>query len=276
MSRWIGIDFSGNHLEWRPGRRKSNVWIAELVDTLGGLSLERLYRVQSLPGDGPPFERLGRFLAAGEFIAAAIDAPFALPAEFMPASGFEGLKGLVAEMPHEGRPFPKAVHLIEAVASEHQPRGLKAYRATEDEWRARGVNVRSTMWAGPRGGAAFTLACVRLLGLSGLPVWPWAKSGGALVAEAFPAAQLREWGLPHQGYNGQKKDAPAVRVRIVEGVCERFPALDLGEYRATIEDDADALDALLCAFSARAVSEGRLASLPGEQAESEGWIAVHR
>ena len=39
---------------------------------------------------------------------------------------------------------------------------------------------------------------------------------------------------------------------------------------------ADALDAVLCAFAAVAVTEDRLAVQPPPDAGAEGWIAVHR
>lgn len=52
--------------------------------------------------------------------------------------------------------------------------------------------------AGPRGGAAMTAACLKLLHEANCPIWPWQRSARRLLAEAFPAAQLRHWQLPHQ------------------------------------------------------------------------------
>jgi hypothetical protein len=51
--------------------------------------------------------------------------------------------------------------------------------------------------------------------------------------------------------------------------------LELGALRERMEASADALNAALCAFAAIAVTEGRLASAPAEDASEEGWIAVH-
>lgn len=44
--RWIGIDFSGNHLMWRPGCTRSNVRIADVRGENGGLTLHDVRRVQ--------------------------------------------------------------------------------------------------------------------------------------------------------------------------------------------------------------------------------------
>jgi len=78
--RWLGIDFSGNHLMWRNGCTRSNVWIAELHAVGRGLELVDLRPVQQLAGDGEPFARLVALLRAGDHEAAAVDAPFSVPA----------------------------------------------------------------------------------------------------------------------------------------------------------------------------------------------------
>jgi hypothetical protein len=65
--------------------------------------------------------------------------------------------------------------------------------------------------------------------------------------------------------------------------AERSGDADLGclmfgttRFRRAMLDSADALDAVVCAFAARAVARGALASLPpGDAPPVEGWIAVH-
>jgi len=114
-----------------------------------------------------------------------------------------------------------------------------------------------------------TAAALKLI--SGSRLWPWAAPGGGLVAEAFPMAQLRAWALPFIGYNGSQPEAFANRQRIAEAV-NRF--VRLGNFRGEVEESADALDAVLCAIAAIAVSTGRLASEPEAVAELEGWIPV--
>jgi len=65
MARWLGIDFSGNHLMWRAGCTRSNVWIADVRREDGGLVLHDVGQVQRLAGSGDPFDRLAALLAGG-------------------------------------------------------------------------------------------------------------------------------------------------------------------------------------------------------------------
>jgi predicted nuclease with RNAse H fold len=50
--------------------------------------------------------------------------------------------------------------------------------------------------------------------------------------------------------------------------------LEIGEFKQKLLDSADAIDAVLCAFAAKAVSEGELAT-QAEAFDDEGQIAVH-
>jgi len=84
MSRFLGIDFSGNHLMWRPGCGQRNVWISDVRKSGDCLVLERLLRVQGLPGNEHPLERLAALLREGDFEAAPIDGPFSVPRAFIP------------------------------------------------------------------------------------------------------------------------------------------------------------------------------------------------
>ncbi|OAN60963.1 hypothetical protein A6A05_07080 [Magnetospirillum moscoviense] len=142
----------------------------------------------------------------------------------------------------------------------------KDYRAAEQAWRARGLNVRSSTWRQPRGGAPFTAAALKLIAAAGMPpCWPWVRSGSGVLAEAFPMAQLKQWGLPYQGYAGSAE----LRGEILESLRTR---LDLGRWRQACLDSPDALDAVLAALAALAVAD-RTAPFP-EDCDEEGWIAV--
>jgi hypothetical protein len=234
----------------------------------------RLFRVQQLEGDGPPFERLAKFLRAGQFAAAAIDAPFSVPSSFVPSAGHTELLTLVGALPNGARPFPRGADFVAAVtrssASLTPPKPL---RTTERHWQRRGVNVRSTLWAGHRGGAPFASACLRLLNMAGRPLWPWSTTSGTLV-EAFPAAQLRQWNLPHNAYSDAGSSARAARELIVAKLSS---LVVLDDFHETILDSTDALDATIAAFAAVAVSNDAVAHPPDRAfAGSEGWIAVHR
>ena len=65
---------------WRPSVRRSNVWVstAQVHEEL--MEVVELRPVQDLPGGSHPFQRLVTLLVRGEYCAAGIDAPFALPA----------------------------------------------------------------------------------------------------------------------------------------------------------------------------------------------------
>ncbi len=199
MVRYIGIDFSGAIAPWRVQNSRPTIWIATLEELrLRRLSLSSLLPVQALPGYGRPFLKLASLLAAGEFEAAAIDAPFSLPAAYLPAGGHADLLGRIRLTANgEGRDFPEGRALLSLVGRFATLSEAKPLRMTERYWAARHINVRSTLWAGARGGAPFTAACLRLLDTVSRPIWPW-SAGTGILGEAFPAAQLLEWGIPYQ------------------------------------------------------------------------------
>jgi predicted nuclease with RNAse H fold len=257
---------------WGPGRTKSNVWVAEVQRLGDELELVELRQVRRLPGAAPPFTRLKNYLSSAGFKAAAIDAPFSVPKEFVPEQGHQALLETVDDLPCPERPFPKGEEFFSAVTGgPERLKSLKPLRETEDLWKKRGIEVRSTLWTGRRGGAPMTSACLKLLAGASFPIWPWDGRPGCAV-EAFPAAQLWQWGLPHEGYNGKGDHKEAMRSCIVDGLVDR---IDLGEHRDTMMTSADALDAVLCAFAAIAVTEEQLAFPPESSAKKEGWIGVH-
>ncbi len=279
--RWIGIDFSGNYRMWTPGCGRSNVWIAEVRRTGSRFMLASLQRVQELEGGVHPFKRLVNMLAGGKYAAAAIDAPFSVPERYVPRGCHNALLELVGGIQLDGkRPFPEAKAFVTTVAGRPPPlEPPQPLRRTEAYWRGKRVNVRSTLWVRPRGGAAMTAACLTLLHRAGRPIWPWMKgTRDGLLVEAFPAAQLRHWGLPHQQYDNGKEKASLKRQnrkKIADGTSTRFR---LGQFRGILEKNADALDSVVCAFAAIAVTTGGIAVEPNADAEvrKEGWIAVHK
>jgi Protein of unknown function (DUF429) len=216
-----------------------------------------------------PFDRLVKLLAAGDFEAAAIDAPFSLPSAYMPPGGHLELLRRVAALPDgPDRPFPigeSIIELGEAVAVKDRAKPL---RQTEKDWASRDVNTRSTMWNGPRGGAPFAAACLRLLERSGRPCWPWATFQPGILVEAFPAAQLRHWGLPHQGYSGPR--SANVRAMILSSLNAR---LRVSAFHAQIiVENTDALDAVIAVFAGLAVAKRAVVGFRAPYAD--GFIAV--
>jgi hypothetical protein len=269
MSRFIGIDFSGGARPWKRSVSRPTVWLAILEDTGERLELTEVITVQELEGSDPPFDRLVRLLAVADFHAAAIDAPFSLPLAHMPGGGHAELLRRVAALPNgSDRPFPRGACIValgEAVAPKdcHKP-----LRQTEKCWASKGVNTRSTMWAGRRGGAPFAAACLRLLERSQRPCWPWAPFRPGILCEAFPAAQLRQWRLPHQGYS--KLGAVSARATIVASLIKRVRVS--ASHAQILLQNTDALDAVIAAFAGVAVATGTVVGFDVPYAD--GVIAV--
>ncbi len=267
---WLGLDFSGDAGKWTARCSRSNVWLATLDEKRGKPVVRSIQRVQEIAGDMHPFDRLANYLAKTDFACAGIDAPFALPKEHMPIGGHAALLKHAAALLREGRPFAKGAALVEWANTLSPLRSAKPLRETERKWRERGLNVRSTLWNGPRGGAPFTAACLTLLHAAGRPCYPWAKSGDGMMLETFPMAQLAVWNLPYVGYDGDK-GADARQV-IVASVSKKVEMPD--DITTLCLASADALDAVLCATIARAWSKGTLLDYGATKHPIEGWIVV--
>jgi hypothetical protein len=269
----LGIDFSGSADQWRPRPSASAVWIARISGK--SPKLVDLRRVQDLPGIGTPFARLVTLLRNGGFDVAGIDAPFAPPDGYFTGSRAMLLEAVRA-LPRGDRPFPTGTQLVELLAPALTPRGRKVHRATERHWQEKRINVRSVLWNGARRGAPFAAACFTLLAECGIPAWPWTRAGVSLLAETFPAAQLRTWDLPCVGYNDPKPAAPENRRKIIAGLLARMRLSISADQRKVMTSSADALDSVICALAARGLAMDALAVPPGPSAEREGWIVVHR
>jgi predicted nuclease with RNAse H fold len=269
FARYLGIDFSGNFRMWSPGCTRSNVWIAEVDSTPSGLVLQSLGRVQSLqPESEPPFSRLAARLRRRDFVAAAIDAPFSVPVKYLHPRTHRDLLQQVASLPLErGRPFPSGGDLVDFLNCPRQT--AKTWRDTEEFWRKRGLNVRPALWNGARPGAPMTAACLKLLWQSECPIWPWQSNGPGLLMEAFPAAQLQHLGLKHQRYDGHNGKENRFTI-----IAELGEAIRLGKFREKMQASADALDAVICAFAAIAVGEGRPLQPTEISFPEEGQIAI--
>ena len=242
------------------------------VSTVDDRRLVDLRPVQALEGVGSPFERLVAVLSAGRFMAAGIDAPFCIPARHMPAGGHDALVKAVGAMEAAvDRPFPRGAALVDMAKSVAGLESAKPLRATELVWKLKGLNVRSALWNGPRGGAPFAVACLSLLARAGRPVWPW-RSGEGMLVEAFPAAQVKQWlrRLPSYG----RPDQQAARIELVALVEARLEVPEA--LKAMMLESADALDATLAAFGAMAAASGDVTDDPPPIGSVEGAIAVHR
>ncbi len=97
--------------------------------------------------------------------------------------------------------------------------------------------------------------------------------GSGSLAEVYPAAALKVWGLPHRGYKGPSNRGP--RDVVVDRLKKAAPWLELGSHERVLRDSDHVLDALVCALVARAKQLGRT-ELPTDPAlaRAEGWIHV--
>jgi len=274
---FIGIDFSGNADQWKARVSNPIVWIA-LLSSEPIPKVLSLEPVQKLFETGDPFGSLATFLEKGDFIAAGIDAPFSVPASFVPRGDWNGLIDAIGKLSHHGRPFPDACSFLDLITAEAWRKNPgKDLRLTERFWKRRKINVRSSLWWKPRGGAPFAAACMKLIGMTGRPCWPWVQTAErGILVEAFPAAQLREWKLNHQKYNGD--EGRITRGQIVDQLGDR---IEFGYSDETVRKSADALDAVLAAFAGIACHRGTWRKPDVEHADYEkiaieGWISVHR
>lgn len=98
------------------------------------------------------------------------------------------------------------------------------------------------------------------------------RTGTGAIAEVYPAASLKIWGLPWRGYKSAKNRA--VLGEVVDGLLAAAPWLRLGEYEALCRHSDHVLDAVVAALAARAVVLGRATVADREVARAEGWIAL--
>jgi len=107
---------------------------------------------------------------------------------------------------------------------------------------------------------------------------PVDRTGRGVVAEVYPAAALRAWGLSDRGYK-RNEQAPALAA-LVDGLVERIPWLRFadGSAEESCRRSHDAFDALISALVARAVQLDRTTWPDTDEgwrlACIEGWIHV--
>jgi predicted nuclease with RNAse H fold len=123
--------------------------------------------------------------------------------------------------------------------------------------------------------AHVALRCAVLLARLEAAGGPVDRSGSGAVAEVYPAASLRSWGLDHRGYK-QKTKADALG-RLVDRLLEEAPWLDCATHEQAMRRSHDVFDAVIAAMTARAVVLGQTIPPTGDDlaaATAEGWITV--
>ena len=162
------------------------------------------------------------------------------------------------------------------------PTGLNglAWRRTLSK-RETDLEVRRVTGINPLPVAADRIAAVAMRGAGVLGALaqagtPVDRAGGGRIVEAYPAAAMKLWGLPHQSYKGRTKLSGLAA--IVDALKQALPGLRLGaESEALCRRSDDALDAVICAILARAAAAGAVSQPPQdlrEQAAREGWIVL--
>ena len=182
-----------------------------------------------------------------------VDCPFGWPSTFVGLVSDHQRAQLQAP-PSSGREWRRSLTMRATDEHVHRVTGLTPLSVSADR-----IAHATLRWAA-------IAASVAAAGLDA------SRDGSGLLAEVYPAAALRLWGLPHRGYKGSANRA--VRGELVDRLAAGAPWLHLGEFEELCRTSDHALDAVLCALLARAVACGRTQPAGRHQPEAiqEGWI----
>jgi predicted nuclease with RNAse H fold len=107
---------------------------------------------------------------------------------------------------------------------------------------------------------------------------PQARDGSGRLAEVYPAASLKSWGLLARGYKGRGGAETQRLAELLDGLQQAAPWLDLAGNEDRLAASDDLFDALVASLTARAVALGSTLR-PGagdaraaRAARTEGWI----
>ena len=106
---------------------------------------------------------------------------------------------------------------------------------------------------------------------------PQARDGSGRLAEVYPAASLKTWGLPARGYKGRGGPEAQRLADILDSLTAAAPWLDLAGHQEHLAGSDDMLDALIASLTARAVALDRTVRPDAGHARAavtEGWIHV--
>lgn len=104
---------------------------------------------------------------------------------------------------------------------------------------------------------------------------PQLRDGSGRLAEVYPAASLKMWGLSARGYKGRGSSEAERLAVLVGNLKEQAPWLDMGGYSRQLAGSDDMFDAVVASLTARAVALRRTAGpdeAHTEAARTEGWI----
>ena len=104
---------------------------------------------------------------------------------------------------------------------------------------------------------------------------PQARDGSGRLAEVYPAASLKSWGLLARGYKGRGGTETQRLTVLLHALQQAAPWLDLAGHEDRLAGSDDMFDALIAALTARAVALGvtlRPDAAHVRAALTEGWI----
>ena len=104
---------------------------------------------------------------------------------------------------------------------------------------------------------------------------PQPRDGSGRLAEVYPAASLKSWGLLARGYKGRGGVETTRLAELLAGLRGAAPWLDLAGCEDRLAGSDDLFDALIAALTARAVVLGSTLRPDADHAaaaRSEGWI----
>lgn len=102
-----------------------------------------------------------------------------------------------------------------------------------------------------------------------------ARDGSGQLAEVYPAASLKLWGLNARGYKGRGSTEAERLSVLLANLREQAPWLDLAGHQERLAGSDDLFDAVIASLTARAAAVGRTLrpdKAHAEAARSEGWI----
>ncbi|WP_413250250.1 DUF429 domain-containing protein [Sinomonas flava] len=106
---------------------------------------------------------------------------------------------------------------------------------------------------------------------------PEPRDGTGRLAEVYPAASLRLWGIHARRYKGTNATESAARAEVISQLSAAAPWLGTNGHEDAMAHSDDAFDAVVASLSARAVAIGATLRPNEEQADlarSEGWIHI--
>jgi len=104
---------------------------------------------------------------------------------------------------------------------------------------------------------------------------PQPRDGSGRLAEVYPAASLKLWGLVARGYKGQGTPETERLSMLLANLRQQAPWLDLAGQEDRLAASDDLFDAVVASLTARAAAVGLTAPPDGAHAAAaldEGWI----